>query len=216
MYVEDRAMMQEPHRGGASRRESGTPERTCVVTRETHPTDVLLRFVVDPSGTIVPDIDLKLPGKGFWLLARRDIVRTARERNAFSKAARAAVSCPDDLDDRVANLLARRCLDLIGMARRAGEALCGFEKVRAALAADRVGVLVTAADGSADGKRKLGILPPGLVTVDLLDGLELGSVFGRDRVVHAAIAKGRICDRLSMQARRLAGFRDQGQVGKLN
>ena len=164
----------------------------------------------------MPDLDMKLPGRGFWLLARRDIVRAARERNAFARAARSAVTCPDDLDDRIAALLARRCLDQIGLARRAGQAWCGFEQVRAALAADRVGVLVSAADASADSRRKLGTVPKGVVALELSDGAALGSVFGRDRVVHVAVAKGPICDRLVTQARRLDGFTDQGQVGKLN
>jgi ribosomal protein L7Ae-like RNA K-turn-binding protein len=48
-----------------------------------------------------------------------------------------------------------RCLDLIGLARRSGAAVAGFEKVRAALAAGDVALLVAASDGADDGREKL-------------------------------------------------------------
>ena len=197
---------------GASR----TPLRSCIVSRETAGPDKLVRFVVDPGGTIVPDLDAKLPGKGFWLLARRDIVRAARDRRAFSRAARKAVMVPDDLEDRVEKLLARRCLDLIGMARRAGQVWSGFEQVRAALAHDRIGAHILAADAAEDSRRKIGPVPEGTDTVALLDGVELGSVFGRERSVHVAVAHGRLAERLMVESGRLAGFRDVPDVGKLN
>ena len=197
-------------------RSSRTPSRTCIVSRETHATEKLVRFVVGPGGAIVPDLDAKLPGKGFWLLARRDIVRAARDQRTFARSARAAVTVPDDLEDRVEKLLARRCLDFIGMARRAGQVWAGFEQVRAALAQDAVGVHLLAADAAADSRRKIGSVHDGTQTLVLFDGVELGSVFGRERSVHVAVAHGRLAERLVVEAGRLAGFRDVPDVGKLN
>lgn len=181
------------------------PLRTCIVTREAAPVDRLVRFVVSPDGEIVPDVDGKLPGRGFWLSARRDIVQTACARNLFAKVARAQVSCPADLADLVQRLLSRRCLDLIGLARRAGQAWCGYEKVR--LARSRTGVLLVAADAASGSKQKFGAPSSGVVVLNLFDGQELGSVFGRDRTVFAGLAPGRIAERLTVEAGRLAGFR---------
>ena len=51
--------------------------------------------------------------------------------------------------------LARRLLAGLGLARRAGELVLGFEKVSTALKAGRVAVLAEASDGAADGRGKL-------------------------------------------------------------
>lgn len=190
------------------------PVRTCIVTREAAPVDRLVRFAVAPDGDVVPDVEGKLPGRGFWLLARRDIVQKARAQNLFAKAARARVTCPEDLADRVEGLLSRRCLDLIGLARRAGQAWSGYEKARSARG--RTGVLLIAADAAPGSRQKLGAPMPGVVVVDLFDGRELGSVFGRDRTVFAGLAPGRIAERLTGEAGRLAGFRLPSHSGKLN
>jgi predicted RNA-binding protein YlxR (DUF448 family)/ribosomal protein L7Ae-like RNA K-turn-binding protein len=188
-------------------RRKAAPERRCIVTRETAPTAELLRFVVAPDGTVVPDLEGRLPGRGLWLRARRDIVETACARNAFPRAARAPVRVADDLADRIEGLLLRRCLDVIGLARRAGNAVAGFEKTRAMVASGRAGALIAASDGAADGRGKLRALAADLPLVEQFTASELGAAFGRDMAVHAAIAAGGLCDRLVAESGRLAGFR---------
>lgn len=167
----------------------------------------LLRCVVGPDGRIVPDVAGKLPGRGLWLTARRDIVAAAVTKRLFARAARQPVIVDDDLAERVEALLAERCRDQIGLARRAGQAVMGFAKVEAALAQGKAVVLLAAADGAADGRMKLRALAPGLPLVEQLSGAELGAAFGREHVVHAALAPGRIAQALIAEAARLAGFR---------
>ena len=120
------------------------PERRCIQTWQSAPRDGLIRFAVSPEGAVVPDLEEKLPGRGLWLTASGDIVRRACAENRFSKAARRNVSVPDDLPARIIALFDRRCLDLIGLARRSGVALAGFEKVREALASGRAALLIEA------------------------------------------------------------------------
>ncbi|MPY68841.1 MAG: RNA-binding protein [Alphaproteobacteria bacterium] len=189
------------------RGDAESPERRCIVTRESAPRNRLVRCVVAPDGTVVPDIEGRLPGRGLWLRAERDIVGVACARNVFSRAARAPVRVADDLADRIEDLLLRRCLDLIGLARRAGEAVTGFEKTRAMVESGRAGALVAAADGAEDGRAKLRAVARGLPLVELFTADELGAAFGRDRAVHAAVAKGGLLDRLLAETGRLAGFR---------
>jgi predicted RNA-binding protein YlxR (DUF448 family)/ribosomal protein L30E len=167
----------------------------------------LLRFVLAPDGTIVPDLAGRLPGRGLWLMARRDIVAAAVTKRLFARAARRPVIVDDGLADRVEMLLAKRCLDHIGLARRAGRAVMGFAKVQAALQAGKVAVLVAAADGAADGRGKLKALAPSLPLVERLKSAELGAAFGREHVVHAALLPGRLADAFLADAARLGGFR---------
>ncbi len=149
------------------------------------------------------------------MTARRDIVAAAVTRRLFARAARQPVAVDDDLADRVEALLAQRCLDHIGLARRAGQVVMGFAKVRDALAAGRAAVLVAAADGAADGRGKLRALAPGLPLVDRLTSDELGAAFAREHVVHAALAPGRLAEALVAEAARLGGFRPQ-VVGEIS
>ena len=189
------------------------PERRCVVTGEVRPKAELLRFVLAPTGEVVPDLGAGLPGRGIWLSARRDVVNTALAKRLFARAARRAAIVPDDLADRVEDLLARRCLDALGLARRAGQAVCGYEKVRAEIKARRAAVLIEARDAAADGRGKMRALATGLPVVELFDAAELGGVFGRETAVHVAMAPGGLADRLLRETALLAGFRPQAEAG---
>ena len=183
------------------------PLRRCLVTGETRPKAELVRFVVGPDRRIVPDIAERLPGRGLWTLARRDIVAAAVKKRLFQRAARAQVMAEDDLADRVEALLARRCVELIGLARRAGLAVAGFAKVEAALRGKGVAVLIAASDGSADGRGKLEALAPGLPRAEALRSAELGAAFGRESAVHAALKRGPLAEFFLIEAGRLGGFR---------
>lgn len=187
------------------------PERRCIVTGVVRPSDELIRFVAYTGSSgiaeIVPDIEGRLPGRGLWITARQDIVAAAVTKKAFAKAARMAVTVPSDLVEKIAALLTRRCLDLLGLARRAGQAVAGFEQVREWAERGRVAMLVEASDGSAAGQRKVLAKTGDVPVVVALTGQELGEVFGRDWVGHVALGPGRIAEKLRRDASRLAGFR---------
>jgi ribosomal protein L7Ae-like RNA K-turn-binding protein len=137
-------------------------------------------------------------------------VRAAVTKRAFARAARAPVVAPEDLPERVEQLLVRRCIELMGLARRAGVAVGGFEKVREALKAGPAGLLVTASDAGEDGKAKLQALARGARRFEALSAAELGAAFGRDALVHASVASGRLARALAAEGDRLAGFRGPG------
>jgi hypothetical protein len=185
------------------------PNRRCIVTGKVLPVEQLIRFVVGPDGVVVPDIEARLPGRGLWLSAGRDMVNTAVAKNLFAKAFRRKVTVPVDLAERIAGLLTRRCLERIGLARRAGQAMTGYEKVRSELKAGRGAVLLAAADGAADGREKIRALAPSLPLVAVLRSDELGAAFGRSHAVHAVLTAGRLADSLKIDAARLAGMRPE-------
>jgi len=179
----------------------------------------MLRFVVDPEHRIVIDVDGKLPGRGLWLSADRDMLHTACAKNLFARAARSQVKVPEDLAERVEEQLVRRCLSHIGLARRAGQAIAGFEKVEAWLKSGKgVGLLLAASDGSEQGRAKITSLARALAAkaslVDSLDSAELGAAFGRDKAVHAVLAKGRLAGKLLVDASRLKGLRHEGKSSR--
>ena len=182
------------------------PHRRCIQTGEIGPKEGMIRFVVGPDSSIVPDIEGRLPGRGMWLSARRDVVNSAVAKATFAKAARQKILVPADLADRLEALLRRRCLDLIGLARRAGQVVSGYDKVRAELKSGRGAVLLEASDGARDGTQKVKALAPHLPVVTVLTAAELGAAFGRDHTVHGLLLPGNLAKRVLIDATRLAGM----------
>jgi len=163
--------------------------------------------VVGPDGAIVPDVDARLPGRGLWLLPRRDIVERAVVKRAFARAARRPVVVPPELADRCEALLARRCCDALGLARRAGLAVAGFERVGEAVRRGNAALLLFALDGAEAGRRRMAAGARGVAAASVLDAAELSGVFGRERVTFVAVGAGPLCSRLRAELQRLAGFR---------
>jgi predicted RNA-binding protein YlxR (DUF448 family) len=192
--------------------EPGGPLRRCLVTRQVHPKAELLRFVVGPDDRLIVDPAERLPGRGLWLVARRDIVESAVAKELFAKAARQRVVVPGGLADEIERLLRQRCLALIGLARRAGQLRTGFEKVREDLRAGRVGLLLAARDGAADGRAKLAALAGKLPVIALFDSAELSAALGVDGVVHAGAAPGGMAQRLQRECERLQGMQANGSA----
>jgi predicted RNA-binding protein YlxR (DUF448 family)/ribosomal protein L30E len=182
------------------------PLRRCIVTGAVGPKEALIRFVIGPDQQLVPDIEGRLPGRGMWLSARRDVVNTAVAKSFFAKAARKKLDVPADLADRLEALLRRRCLEILGLARRAGQVVSGYEKVRSALKAGDGAVLLAAMDAGKDGVGKIGALAPDLPVVRVLTAQDMGAAFGRDHTVHGLLLRGRLAQLLLIESARLAGI----------
>lgn len=186
--------------------------RRCIATQREAPPEEMVRFAVAADGTVVPDIGRKLPGRGLWVTADGDALALACRKNLFARAARRATVVPDDLESRTCAILARRCLDLLGIARRAGQCVAGAEKVREARAKWTDAVVLVASDSAAGTVRTA--QPGGQRSeIGLFSSDELGRVFGRDRVVNVALRRGRLADQLVTEARRLAGLRNPQFLG---
>jgi predicted RNA-binding protein YlxR (DUF448 family) len=198
-------------RGGRHKETSG-PERKCIATGEVGPTDLMIRFVVGPNNQIVPDIRGKLPGRGIWVSADKTALENAITKKLFSRSAKAQVNVPDDLFDQVDQGLARRVSDILSLARKAGQAVTGYEKVKGLLETERARVLLQASDGSERGKSKLRSPPGKDVFIGCMTAQELGLAFGRESVIHGALTAGGLSKQIIVEAKRLKGLR--GNAGK--
>jgi len=149
------------------------------------------------------------------LLPRRDILGRAIAKRAFARAARRPVTVPEGLADRIEVLLARRCCDALGLARRAGLAVAGFERASEAVRRGDAALLLLAADGAAAGRNRLAAPARRIASAAVLDAAELGGAFARDRAVFVAVGAGPLCSRLLLDLRRLAGFRSAGMADEI-
>jgi uncharacterized protein len=185
--------------------------RRSVLSRARQDRDGMLRFVRGPEGQVVFDVDARLPGRGFWLEADRSSVELAMRRHALTRAAGPGSAVPSDLVARIEDSLVRRGLDRIGLARRAGVLVSGFDEVERTLRARRAILLIQALDAADDGLQKLGRIAGDLPKVRLFDRFELGRALGRDEAVHLVITHESHAAPLMTIVRRLAGFRQGPQ-----
>lgn len=182
------------------------PERRCIATGDSQPKTGLIRFVVGPGSDIVPDILGKLPGRGIYVAADRPALAKAISKNLFSRGAKQQVSVSETLADEVERQLLLRVTDGIALARKAGQAVAGYEKVKSWLDQGAAAVLIQALDGSGRGKSKLST-PQNGKYIGWLTADELGRAFARDQVIHCALAPGGLSKRVIEDASRLKGVR---------
>lgn len=186
-------------------------DRRDLVTHQVMDESRLIRFVAAPDGSVAPDLARKLPGRGLWVAADRASIQAAVKKNMFSRAAKAPLKPAADLADTVESLLAKRCLDQLGLARREGVLISGFEKSLANIRAGKAAWIVEASDGSADGRGKLLALaghmtpPPKVCGTFSADDLSLA--LGLENAIHAVLLTGGRADRWTIEVERLAGFR---------
>jgi predicted RNA-binding protein YlxR (DUF448 family) len=171
----------------------------------------LIRFVEGPHGVIVPDLGRQLPGRGVWVSAERAAIERARKQGLFARALKKKVQVVDDLCDQIETLLMRRLRSSLGLARKAGDLVTGFEKTQSAILADRAAFIIEALDGAVDGRRKLADARRRTASsarpIGLFTSSELGLALGAENVVHLAFLAGRGAERWSIEVDRLAGFR---------
>lgn len=200
---------------GGREKDQDDPERKCIATGESQPKAGLIRFCVGPDGQIVPDILGKLPGRGIYVSASLTALDKAAKKNLFSRAARQPVQVPEGLTELVERLVAQRVVELLSMARKAGDAVTGYEKVKDWLVKGTAATLIQASDGSERGKTKLHAPEGARGFIGCLTAGEIGLAFGRERAIHAALAAGGLRTRVVEEAARLTGLRMQacGQEG---
>ena len=123
---------------------------------------------------------------------RRDMIETAAARRLFSRVRGwNRISVPDDLAEQAKAAMLRHCLDLVGLARRAGEASWAPPGAAA--------VVVETADATpASGTEAATVIFPA--------GTPLGQAVGEPGCRRVAVAAGTFAERILIEADRLSGF----------
>lgn len=198
----------------AASESEASPERTCIVTRAKGSPQDMIRFVIGPGATVVPDIRRKLPGRGVWVTARADRVAEAVKRQAFARGFKTKVVASEALASEIEALLTQDCLQALSLANKAGQVITGFAKVEEAIASGAMAGLVHAADCGADGVRKLGQSlrrrfgdDRAIPRIDLFQSSQLDLALGRANVIHAALIEGAASEGFLERCRKLALYR---------
>jgi uncharacterized protein len=194
----------DPELDNGPRTNRSATVRMCAVTRQVRPIDELIRFVVSPSGQVIPDLKRKLPGRGLWVSASHQAVAEAVRRHQFGKGFKRDVQVAPTLPADTESLLVRSATEALAMAAKAGQVISGFSKVEGALgqrqAKASIEALIHASDGAADGIRKLDAIvrqnagindeSREIPVVTALTSEQLDLALGRSNVIHAALLAG--------------------------
>lgn len=199
------------------------PERTCIVTRHKGRKDELIRFVMSPERSVVPDIRARLPGRGAWVAADAATLALAIKRKSFPRAFKSDVSAAPELVEQVASLLEGDALQALSLANKAGLVTCGASKVEEAIATKALAGLLHAREAAEDGLRKLdaavrrrfGDAAASLSRVRIFGTGQLDLALGRTHVIHAALVAGAASEGFISRSRRLERFRGQGPLSSV-
>src|SRR5262245_13351993 len=208
------APLQDDLDAGPRRTATGT-ERLCAATGTVKPTDDMIRFVLSPERTVVPDLKRKLPGRGVWITATREALQQGIARKVFARSFKRDLRVAADLVATTEQLLERAALDALAIAHKAGSIAAGFTKVEVAIARGAVAALLQAKDAAPDGKRKLlAVLrqrfedrADAIPAIDAFTSSQLDLALGRSNVVHAALLAGPATESVLARIGRLERFR---------
>jgi len=189
-------------------------ERLCASTGTVQPVDDMIRFVVSPEGTAVPDLKRRLPGRGVWITATKSALGQAIARKAFARSFKRDVRIAPDLLESTERLIERAALDALAIAYKAGRVVAGFAKVESALVKGDAMALLHASDAAPDGVRKLNATlrqiddnHGSVVVLNAFTSSQLDLALGRSNVVHAALLAGPESKAVLTRLRRLERFR---------
>jgi hypothetical protein len=167
----------------------------------------------------VPDLKRRLPGRGIWITATRQALRSAIARKAFARAFKRDVRLAPDLVETTERLIERAALDALAICHKAGKLAIGFANAAAALARARVVALLNAAEAAPDGTRKLTAAlhrradATGIAVIDAFTSAQLDLALGRSNVIHAALLAGPESETFLARTARLDYFRAGPEPG---
>jgi len=195
--------------------------RMCIVTRESGSPDELIRFVAAPDGTVIADLKRELPGRGCWVKIDRTLVDRAVAKKSFARALKADVKAAADLGETVDRLIAKQLMQMMNMARKAGQFVTGSAKVDAAVRSGAALAVFHSTGAADDGVRKIDQARKawhlGMETEEeipsfrLFSESEMEGVMGENAFIHAAVLAGQAGEGVVKRAKMLEQYRNSGQ-----
>jgi predicted RNA-binding protein YlxR (DUF448 family) len=190
------------------------PQRSCLGCREVRPKNELLRFVLDPEGTLLPDIARKLPGRGSYTCFSRTCLETALKRKQFNRSFKDTVKLlPEpELISIIVKVLEEKISSLISLANKAGKAVSGSDKAMDTLRKGEAAILILAADISGESKAKFLAVAAkaGVETFIFSMKDRLGGPLGKEIRTAIAIQQGSFAKALQTDLKRYWNFFEGG------
>ncbi|MDD2583276.1 MAG: DUF448 domain-containing protein [Desulfuromonadaceae bacterium] len=134
------------------------PQRSCIACRREGDKGTFLRFVLAPDGTVTPDLEEKLPGRGAYTCQSRRCLLEAVTRKQFSRSFKGAVTAVDGqaLNALLLQIMEQRIGGYLSLANKAGATVSGGDAIERSLKGGKLPkLLVLATDISTSIADKL-------------------------------------------------------------
>ena len=173
----------------------GDPQRSCLACREVKDKRSLLRFVLAPDRTVVPDLQQKLPGRGVYTCLKGSCLTRAAQKKQFSRGFKGEVLGAEALvlTRQVTEKLEERIASYLCLANKGGKIASGSDQVLDKLKKGGVGILFVATDISVDIGEKFRAVAKlkGVACMTLFTKERLGELIGKElRSVLAVLDSG--------------------------
>lgn len=191
------------------------PTRSCIACRTAKGKNELLRFVLAPDGTVVPDIQSKLPGRGAYTCLNSACVMKAASGKQFARAFKTEVrgAGGEHLVSLVAARMEERIASYLSLANKAGKVVSGSAMVMESLkGAKKPGVVFLASDISADiGEKVLYLVSrAGAEHFSIFDKDKLGSLLGKGLRSVVALQESGFVEQVKKETERFRNFLEGG------
>lgn len=164
--------------------------RKCVLTGVTKHKRQLLRFVVLRGGTVVPDFNKKLDGHGFYISNSRKLLEGLTVKNPLNKILHTNTIIAADLPQMVEQVLRKKALDAVNLARKSGDLVLGFDQVKECITKGKAAFVIEARDAGEDGKQKIAAIAKDLEQFIIYDIATLSRALNRENTVYMAVRTG--------------------------
>lgn len=190
------------------------PQRSCLGCRATKDKRELLRFVLAPDRTLVPDLLAKLPGRGAYTCANYACLKSALQKNQFARSFKGEVRhCgPDEMIAQVAARFEERLGSYLALANKAGKVVSGSDLVMELIRKQKAGVVFLARDISADIGGKVAILADrfSVPHISVFNKDRLGDLLGKGLRSVAAIEQSGFIDTVTKEIAKYRNFFEGG------
>ena len=189
--------------------------RTCIVTKAEQSPDEMIRFVVGPDKQVFPDLQRKLPGRGVWVSAKRELLEQAVAKKLFARGFKDKVKAEDNLPQLVEDIMRQTSLQALAMTKKAGLVATGQAKAEAMIREGAALALLQASDAGTDGVKKLAAALKAqkvyeeneTLLVDEFTSEELDKTLNGTNTMYVALLKGDASQKLIEMISRLMNYK---------
>ena len=168
-----------------------------------------LKLHLSQDGELIPDVLGKIRGSGFCInFDKNELKKLISDRFKMLDNKEIAQKYTK-IQKIIIQQIKKKILSKLSLARKSGNALSGFEKVREAIASKKkVYILFHATDGSKKELNRMlsGSTPPLIIT--LFDSEELGKIFNRASVAHSCIVEKGLAESFELDLKKLEGIQN--------
>ena len=131
----------------------------------------------------------------------------AVKKNLFSRGFSAETKAAPELAETIGEMLRKLALSYFSLAKKAGLAVAGNSKVEDMVSKNLAQIIIHALEAAPDGRRKIDKLAaPGVKVINIFHVDELDLAFGRSNVIHAAVGRGRLAEKLLLAVQRIERY----------